>query len=76
MLLDLPRNRTNLLKNLKEKYQLFLLSNTNSIHIKEFKNNAEFVQITSAGFLESHPHDISITKDSPNYRKPDFNVDL
>ena len=38
MLLDLPRNRTNLLKNLKKKYQLFLLSNTNSIHIKEFKS--------------------------------------
>ena len=38
MLLDLPKNRTNLLKNLKEKYQLFLLSNTNSIHIKEFKS--------------------------------------
>lgn len=37
MLLDLPKNRTNLLNNLKEKYQLFLLSNTNSIHIKEFK---------------------------------------
>ena len=40
-----------------------------SKNIKEFKNNAEFVQITSAGFLESHPHDINITKDSPNYRK-------
>ena len=38
MLLDLPKNRTNLLENLKEKYQLFLLSNTNSIHIKEFKS--------------------------------------
>jgi len=38
MLLDLPKNRTTLLKNLKEKYQLFLLSNTNSIHIKEFKS--------------------------------------
>ena len=37
MLLDLPKNRTNLLENLKEKYQLFLLSNTNAIHIKELK---------------------------------------
>jgi len=36
---------------------------------REFKNTAEFVQITSAGFIESHPHDINITKDSPNYRK-------
>ena len=38
MLLDLPKNRTNLLENLKEKYQLFLLSNTNAIHIKELKS--------------------------------------
>ena len=38
ILLDLPKNRTNLLKNLREEYQLFLLSNTNSIHIKEFKS--------------------------------------
>ena len=37
MLLDLPKNRTNLLENLKEKYQIFLLSNTNAIHIKELK---------------------------------------
>jgi putative hydrolase of the HAD superfamily len=38
MLLDLPKNRTNLLENLKEKYQLFLLSNTNAIHIKKLKS--------------------------------------
>ena len=40
-----------------------------SSNIEEFQKNAEFVQITSAGFIESHPHDINITKDSPNYRK-------
>ena len=39
-----------------------------SKNIKEFQKNAEFVQITSAGFVESHPHDMNITKDSPNYR--------
>ena len=44
-----------------------------SKNIEEFKSNAEFVQITSAGFLESHPHDINITKDSPNYRKVSSN---
>ena len=38
-------------------------------NLEEFQKNAEFVQITSAGFIESHPHDINITKDSPNYRK-------
>ena len=31
---------------------------------------ANFVRITGAGVKESHPHDISITKESPNYRKP------
>ena len=43
-----------------------------SNNIEEFQKNAEFVQITSAGFIESHPHDINITKDSPNYRKTKF----
>jgi HAD superfamily hydrolase (TIGR01509 family) len=37
MLLDLPENRINLLKKLKTTYSIFLLSNTNSIHIAEFK---------------------------------------
>ena len=36
MLLDLPNNRLNVLKSLKNKYKIFLLSNTNSIHISEF----------------------------------------
>jgi len=40
-----------------------------SKNIKEFHEKAEFVQITSSGMVESHPHDINITKDSPNYRK-------
>ena len=38
MLLDLPKNRINLLNSLKEKYQIFLLSNTNEIHINKFQN--------------------------------------
>ena len=38
--------------------------------IKEFHKNIEFIRITSAGMKESHPHDINITKDSPNYQKP------
>lgn len=29
--------------------------------------NARFVKITSAGFVESHPHDIHITREAPNY---------
>ena len=38
--------------------------------IKEFHKNIEFIQITGAGMKESHPHDINITKESPNYQKP------
>lgn len=35
--------------------------------IEELRTQAEFVKITSAALVESHPHDISITKESPNY---------
>ena len=35
--------------------------------IKELHEKAEFIRITNAGLLESHPHDISITKEAPNY---------
>jgi IMP dehydrogenase len=31
--------------------------------------HARFVRITGAGLRESHPHDITITKDAPNYRR-------
>jgi IMP dehydrogenase len=35
--------------------------------IEELKLKGKFVKITSAGLIESHPHDISITKEAPNY---------
>jgi IMP dehydrogenase len=35
----------------------------------EAMKQARFVRITSAGVRESHPHDITITKDAPNYRR-------
>lgn len=35
--------------------------------ISELQEKAEFIRLTSAGLQESHPHDISITKESPNY---------
>ena len=38
MLLDLPLNRFNFINTINKKYNIFLLSNTNSIHIAEFKN--------------------------------------
>jgi IMP dehydrogenase len=35
--------------------------------ISELQREVEFVQITSAGLRESHPHDVTITRESPNY---------
>lgn len=36
-------------------------------NIEQLHSNAQFVRITGAGLRESHPHDISITKEAPNY---------
>ena len=38
-----------------------------SASIEELKVKGQFVKISSAGLRESHPHDISITKEAPNY---------
>ena len=35
--------------------------------IKDLKENGKFVRITNAGLKESHPHDVIITKEAPNY---------
>ena len=35
--------------------------------IDDLRTKAQFIQITSAGLKESHPHDIYITKEAPNY---------
>ena len=47
LLLDLPQSRVNLLKRIRKKYDVFLLSNTNSIHINEFRK-----QIGETKYLE------------------------
>jgi len=36
--------------------------------IAEMQTKTRFIQITSAGLRESHPHDVVITKEAPNYR--------
>jgi len=36
--------------------------------IEELKKKARFIRITQAGLRESHPHDVIITKEAPNYR--------
>ena len=37
--------------------------------IDELKTNSKFIRITAAGMRESHPHDISITREAPNYSR-------
>jgi IMP dehydrogenase len=36
-------------------------------NVSDMKQHARFVRITSAGLRESHPHDVTITKQAPNY---------
>ena len=41
-----------------------------SNNIKTLHKNKMFIKITSSGISESHPHDMNITKEAPNYQKP------
>ena len=38
--------------------------------LEDFIKRVEFIKITSSGIVESHPHDLDVTKEAPNYRKP------
>ena len=38
-------------------------------NISTLKKEAKFVRITNSGIIESHPHDVSITRESPNYSR-------
>ncbi len=42
---------------------------TGNKNIGEMQKNCEFVQITNAGLKESHPHNITITQEAPNYQQ-------
>lgn len=42
---------------------------TGNANLDEMRSNCEFVRITNAGVAESHVHDVSITKEAPNYRR-------
>ena len=70
MLLDLPQSRLDCIKKLKRKHKIFLLSNTNEIHIKAFrkkigeKNWEEFSALFDKMYLS---HEIG-------FRKPDKNA--
>ena len=37
--------------------------------IEELRRNARFIRISMAGLVESHPHDVTITKEAPNYER-------
>ncbi|MBK7937362.1 MAG: IMP dehydrogenase [Lewinellaceae bacterium] len=37
--------------------------------IGDLQDYAQFVKITNAGMIESHPHNIAITRESPNYSR-------
>jgi len=41
---------------------------TGAKDIKDMKDNAEFIRMTGAVFKESHVHDVTITREAPNYR--------
>ena len=41
---------------------------TGNATVADMRNNCQFVRMTGAGLRESHVHDITITKESPNYR--------
>ena len=38
-------------------------------NINELKEKGTFVRITSSGIAESHPHDVTITREAPNYSR-------
>lgn len=44
------------------------LGYTGCSNLEELRERAKFVRLTNAGFKESHVHDVSITKEPPNYR--------
>ena len=41
------------------------------ITVEELKQNSKFIKISAASLRESHPHDIHITKEAPNYSVED-----
>ncbi len=41
---------------------------TGASNLRELREKAQFVKISPAAMQESHPHDVNITKEAPNYR--------
>jgi IMP dehydrogenase len=40
--------------------------------VEALKRDAKFVRITNSGIIESHPHDVTITREAPNYSRKSF----
>ena len=38
--------------------------------LEQLRTNARFMRVTTAGRGESHPHDVTITREAPNYQRP------
>ena len=36
--------------------------------LSDLRKNARFIKVTASGVRENHPHDVKITKESPNYK--------
>ena len=43
--------------------------------LDELRTKARFIQVTAASVQESHPHDIAITQEAPNYSPADYAAD-
>ena len=71
MLLDFPEERLSLLKKLRSNYRLYLLSNTNEIHIQAYTNilNSTFGLANLSGIFEKEYYSYSI-----GMRKPDKEI--
>ena len=70
LLLDFPRERIDLLKKIKSRYRTFLLSNTNSIHLKEFQqrlHNEQGVYLEDLFEKAYYSHVVKL-------RKPDADI--
>ena len=37
--------------------------------LEDLRTHTQLVRITNAGLIESHPHDVTITRDAPNYQR-------
>ena len=40
-----------------------------AVTLEDLRTKARLTRITNAGLIESHPHDVSITREAPNYQR-------